>query len=76
MEKLVAKFISFKLQEKYTEVEDLPASLISDGTVNIIVLIIALYFEQKQAVILEEPERNVHPYLISRVMDRFREVHV
>ena len=52
----------------------LPAFLISDGTVNIIALIIALYFQQKQVVIIEEPERNVHPYLISRVMDMFREV--
>ncbi len=73
VEKVVDKSIFFRLHEKYAEKEGLPASLISDGTVNIIALIIALYFQQKQAVIIEEPERNVHPYLISRVMDMFRE---
>ena len=74
MERVVDKSIFFRLHEKYAKKEGLPASLISDGTVNIIALIIALYFQQKQVVIIEEPERNVHPYLISRVMDMFREV--
>ena len=74
MERAVDKSIFFRLYEKYAEKKGLPAFLISDGTVNIIALIIALYFEQKQVVIIEEPERNVHPYLISRVMDMFREV--
>ena len=74
MERAVDKSIFFRLYEKYAEKKGLPAFLISDGTVNIIALIIALYFQQKQVVIIEEPERNVHPYLISRVMDMFREV--
>ena len=73
IERAVDKSIFFRLQEKYAEEDGLPAFLISDGTVNIIALIIALYFQQKQVVIIEEPERNVHPYLISRVMDMFRE---
>lgn len=73
VERAVDKSIFFRLHEKYAEEDGLPAFLISDGTVNIIALIIALYFQQKQAVIIEEPERNVHPYLISRVMDMFRE---
>ncbi|MDE0086191.1 MAG: AAA family ATPase [Candidatus Poribacteria bacterium] len=74
VERAVDKSIFFRLREKYAENKRIPASLISDGTVNIIALIIALYFEQKQVVIIEEPERNVHPYLTSRVMDMFREV--
>ena len=74
MERAVDKSIFFRLYEKYAAKEGLPAFLISDGTVNIIALITALYFQQKQAVIIEEPEKNVHPYLISRVMDMFREV--
>lgn len=73
MERAIDKSIFFRLYEKYAEKKGLPAFLISDGTVNIIALIIALYFQQKQVVIIEEPERNVHPYLISRVMDMFRE---
>ena len=74
VEKAMDKSIFFRLHEKYAKKEGLPASLISDGTVNIIALIIALYFQLKLVVIIEEPERNVHPYLISRVMDMFREV--
>ena len=73
VERAVDKSIFFRLREKYAENKRIPASLISDGTVNIIALIIALYFEEKPLAIIEEPERNVHPYLISRVMDMFRE---
>lgn len=73
VEKAVDKSIFFRLREEYAEKDGLPAFLISDGTVNIMALIIALYFEHKQVAIIEEPERNVHPYLISRVMDMFRE---
>ena len=47
----------------------LPASLISDGTINITALIIALYFERNKLIIIEEPERNIHPYLISRITE-------
>lgn len=64
--------IFFKLREKYSK-DDLPSFLISDGTVNIIALLIALYFQQKPFAIIEEPERNIHPYLISKLMDMFRE---
>ncbi len=73
VEKAVDKSIFFRLHEKYSGKDGLPAFLISDGTVNIIALIIALYFEDKPIAIIEEPERNVHPYLISRVMDMFKE---
>jgi len=51
----------------------LPAFLISDGTINIIALLVALYFEKKPLAIIEEPERNIHPYLISRVVDMMKD---
>lgn len=74
----VVKFVDtslfVKLKEIYSEKEFLPASLISDGTINIVSLIIALYFERKPLVIIEEPERNIHPYLISKVVDMMKEV--
>jgi len=57
-----------KIREKYSE-EFLPVSLISDGTINMLALIIALYFDEKPLTIIEEPGRNIHPYLISRVVD-------
>ena len=73
VEKVADKSIFFKLQEKYAEKADLPAFLISDGTINMMALIIALYFQQKRLSIIEEPERNIHPHLISKVMTMFRE---
>jgi len=68
-EKFADKFLLFKLREKYFKDIYFPASFISDGTVNISALLVALFFEQKPLTIIEEPERNVHPYLISKVMD-------
>ena len=73
VEKFADKSLLFKLQEKYFEKQYLPASLISDGTINITALIIALYFEKKPLTIIEEPERNIHPYLISKVIEMMKE---
>jgi predicted ATPase len=52
----------------------LPATFMSDGTVNIVALIIALYFEDNSVAVIEEPERNVHPYLVSKIVGMLREV--
>ncbi len=73
VEKFADKSLLFKLQETYFKNQYLPASLISDGTINITALIIALYFEKKPLVIIEEPERNIHPYLISKVVDMMKD---
>jgi len=73
VEKFADKSLLFKLKEKYFEEEYLPASLISDGTINITALIIALYFEKKSLTIIEEPERNIHPYLISKIVNMMKE---
>jgi predicted ATPase len=69
----------FELKEKYSN-KYLPASLLSDGTINIIALIIALYFDttrykrnSKPLAIIEEPERNIHPYLISKVVNTMKD---
>jgi predicted ATPase len=73
VEKFADKSLMFKLEEAYFKNQYLPASLISDGTINITALIIALYFEKKPLVIIEEPERNIHPYLISKVVDMMKD---
>ncbi|PKP54519.1 MAG: ATPase [Candidatus Altiarchaeales archaeon HGW-Altiarchaeales-3] len=67
------KSLLFKLKETYSKTQYLPASLMSDGTINITALIIALYFEEKSLTIIEEPERNIHPYLISKVVEMMRD---
>ncbi len=73
VEKFADKSLLFKLQEVYFEDQYLPASLISDGTINITAMIIALYFEKKLLTIIEEPERNIHPYLISNVVEMMKD---
>ena len=47
--------------------------MISDGTINIAALIIALYFDKNPLIIIEEPERNIHPHLISRVINMMKD---
>jgi len=73
VEKFADKSLLFKLKESYFKTQYLPASLISDGTINMTALIVALYFEKKPFVIIEEPERNIHPSLISKVVEMMRD---
>ena len=73
VEKFTDKSMLFKLREIYSKKHYLPAFLISDGTINVTALIIALYFEEKQLTIIEEPERNIHPALISKMVDMMKD---
>ena len=51
------------------------ALFLSDGTVSIIAIIIALYFQDKsEIVIIEEPERNIHPKLLGMVVQMAKDV--
>lgn len=68
VEKFVDKSLLFNLKETYGKEQSLPAPLISDGTINVTALIAALYFERKPVAIIEEPERNIHPSLISKLV--------
>lgn len=74
IEQLADRFVSIKVQETFAENNELPAFLISDGTANIIALVVALFFQkQKRFAIFEEPERHLHPKLISGLMELFKE---
>jgi len=73
IETFVENSLQIKLKEKYYKNKFLPAHLLSDGTINIAALIIAIYFEEKDIVIIEEPERNIHPHLISKVIDMMKD---
>jgi len=74
VEKVADKSILMKFQEEYFNGSNsIPASLISDGTINITSIIIALFFSQKNFIAFEEPERNIHPNLISKLMNYMME---
>jgi predicted ATPase len=66
--KYAEKSLMITLKEKYFLEEELRADLLSDGTMEIIALLIILFFEDKDVVFIEEPERNIHPQLIARLI--------
>jgi predicted ATPase len=61
------------LRERYAKSRDLPASSLSDGTIMIFALIIALYFEDKPFIVIEEPVSHIHPFLVARVIGMMKE---
>ncbi|MFC1900736.1 AAA family ATPase [Chloroflexota bacterium] len=67
------KSLMLKVRESYTPVKSLPASFLSDGTINIAALVVALYFSGDHLKIIEEPGRNIHPHLISRIIEMMKE---
>ncbi|MEA5537161.1 AAA family ATPase [Crocosphaera sp. XPORK-15E] len=74
VEKFADKSLMFKLKETYAKNNEyFPAAFISDGTINIIALIVALYFSNTSFTIIEEPERNIHPHLISKVVEMMKD---
>lgn len=73
MENQVDKSVLFKMSETYNSQADISAPVISDGTVEILSIIYALFFEQNRLIVIEEPERNIHPHLISNLMNLIQE---
>jgi predicted ATPase len=73
----VKKFMDISLvltlRERYARNHDLPSTSLSDGTMTIFALIIALYFEDKPFIIIEEPVTHIHPFLVGRVMTMIKE---
>jgi len=73
----VQKFMDISLiltmRERYAKSQDLPASSLSDGTIAIFAMIIALYFEDRPFIIIEEPVSHIHPFLVARLMKMMKE---
>jgi len=68
VEGMADKSLLFNVEEKYYPKQYLPSSLISDGTIAASALILALFFDHRGTTIIEEPERNLHPSLIGKVV--------
>ena len=62
-----------RLRESYTKGHPLPSPFASDGTINLLSILIALLFQESDVVIIEEPERSVHPELISGLVALMKE---
>lgn len=65
----IFKSITATFKEHYYKRRPLPATLISDGTIDMTAIILALYFEQNAVTVFEEPERNIHPALMLKLTD-------
>ena len=75
IEQLANRDISIKARETFAEDKELPAFLFSDGTANIIAIVVALFFQkQKRFAIFEEPDRHLHPKALSGLVELFKEV--
>jgi predicted ATPase len=61
------RFLLLQLSEQYTS-SPIPASLLSDGTISVAALIVALYFTDTHGAIFEEPDRNLHPSLVMKLV--------
>jgi predicted ATPase len=60
-------------QESYCKSNFMPSPWMSDGTINVTALIAALYFGDGLIVVIEEPERNIHPSLISKLIENMKD---
>lgn len=73
----VRKFMDISLvltlRERYVKSYELPASSLSDGTIAIFAMIIALYFEDKPFIVIEEPVSHIHPFLVARLIAMMKE---
>lgn len=67
------KSVMFTAVEEHLEKTPLPSPLLADGTVNVVALIVALYLEEMRVVIIEEPERNMHPHLMSKAVGMMKD---
>lgn len=73
VEKFMDVSLVLTLRERYARNIALPAPSLSRGTITIFALIIALYFEDRPFIIIEEPVGHIHPFLVSRVISMMQE---
>jgi predicted ATPase len=73
VEKFMDISLVLTLRERYAKNHTLPSPSLSDGTLTIFALIIALYFEKKPFIIIEEPVSHIHPFLVARVISMMKE---
>jgi predicted ATPase len=64
--------LTIELKEAYSKVY-LPATFLSNGTLNAISLVVALGFEEKPVFLIEEPEKHTYPYMISALIELLKD---
>lgn len=74
VEKSLNKSLQFSINESHNADVNLPNFLLSDGTVTAMATLVGLAYEANKVVIFEEPERGIHPELISSLMGLFYDI--
>lgn len=70
--KEINAYTAYNILEKYSN-RYLPSGFLSDGTVNIVALIVAMFFQHSAISVFEEPDRGIHPNLIQKLVDLMKE---
>lgn len=66
---------TFRIEEETSKDHDFNVSQVSDGTLRVFGLLVALYQPHRPAFIaLEEPEQNIHPGILGLISDSIRDV--
>lgn len=65
--------IDLQIKEKCNSIST-ESSLLSDGTITIIAIIVALYYQNHSVIFIEEPEHGIHPSLIADLIDMIYDV--
>jgi len=71
--KQIEGILYLKIKETISKTKT-DGQLLSDGTINIISFIVALYNQNNSTIFIEEPEKGIHPSLISDLVNKFYDV--
>jgi predicted ATPase len=72
-EKILLDKYQIFIREKYNDAKRIPATLTSSGTMYILSLIVALYFDNNPIAVFEEPERRIHPSLLPKITEMMKD---
>lgn len=67
------EYTKWKVKEQYNSNLSLSSKLLSSGTILTTATIVALFFSKRKIQFFEEPERGVHPAIISALIQLFYE---
>jgi len=74
VEKSADDIFLLTMRESFAGDHLLPAYLLSTGTLSLIAVLVALYFMDDALVVIEEPDRHMHPFLASRLVGILEDV--
>jgi predicted ATPase len=67
------KTVSYSIREQHLGRQKLPSYRLSEGTTELTALIVAIYFSPARLLLIEEPDRHLHPALMERLVHHLKE---